>query len=79
MRGEAEITVNGTKLRANQSKVVRLALATLADILANDFGFKDDGIPLTDQYHGRSPHPIINRPKRQALTVGKWPLDGSGP
>lgn len=26
------------------------ALATFADLLAKDFGFKDDGISLTDQY-----------------------------
>jgi hypothetical protein len=30
--------------------VIRLALATFEDILANRLGFKDDGIALTDQY-----------------------------
>lgn len=30
--------------------MVRLALESFADILANELGFKDDGIALTDQY-----------------------------
>jgi hypothetical protein len=50
MQQEAEITVNGTKLTDNESMVVRLALATFADVLATQLGFKDDGIPLTDRY-----------------------------
>jgi len=48
MRHEAEITVNGTKLTDNQSRMVRLALENFAEILANSF--EDDGIALTDQY-----------------------------
>jgi hypothetical protein len=50
MRDEAVITVNGTRLTGTESMVIRLALATFADILANQLGFKDDGIALTDQY-----------------------------
>jgi hypothetical protein len=50
MQQEAEITVNGTKLADNDSMVVRLALATFADVLATQLGFKDDGIALTDRY-----------------------------
>jgi hypothetical protein len=50
MRDEAAITVNGTRLTDSESRVVRLALATFADILANQLGFKDDGIALTDRY-----------------------------
>jgi hypothetical protein len=50
MEHEAEITVNGARLTETQSRMVRLALATFADLLAKDFGFKDDGISLTDQY-----------------------------
>jgi len=50
MQQEAEITVNGTRLSDNEAMVVRLALATFADIMANQLGFKDDGIPLTDRY-----------------------------
>ena len=52
MRDEADITVNGTRLTDNESRVIRLALATFADILANQVGFKDDGIALTDRYQG---------------------------
>lgn len=47
MQQEAEITVNGTRLIDNESMMVRLVLATFADIMANQLGFKDDGIPLT--------------------------------
>jgi hypothetical protein len=46
----AEITVNGTRLTNNEARMVRLALASFADIIANQLGFKNDGIPLTDQY-----------------------------
>lgn len=34
----------------NEAMVVRLALATFEDVLANELAFKDDGIPLTDRY-----------------------------
>jgi hypothetical protein len=50
MRDEAAITVNGTCLTDSESMVIRCALATFADILANRLGFKDAGIALTDQY-----------------------------
>jgi hypothetical protein len=50
MKEEAEITINGTRLTDNEAMVVRLALATFADIMANQLGFKDDGIALTDRY-----------------------------
>ena len=50
MQDEAAITVNDIRLTHNESRIVRLALATFADIIANQLGFKDDGIPLTDQY-----------------------------
>jgi hypothetical protein len=43
MQQEAEITVNGTWLTDNEARIVRLALASFADILANELGFKDDG------------------------------------
>ncbi len=56
MQTEAEITINGTKLTDNESMVVRMALATFADILADGLGFKDDGIPLTDQYQADIDH-----------------------
>jgi hypothetical protein len=50
MRDEAAITVNGSRLTDTESRVIRLAVATFADILENQLGFKDDGIALTDQY-----------------------------
>jgi hypothetical protein len=37
-------------LTENELMVVRLALATSKDVLANELGFKDDGISLTDRY-----------------------------
>jgi hypothetical protein len=48
MRDEAAITVNGTRLTDNEVRIVRLALATFADIMANQLGLKADGIALTD-------------------------------
>ncbi len=56
MQDEAAITVNGIRLNHNEARIVRLALATFADIMANQLGFKDDGIPLTDQYQTDTAH-----------------------
>ena len=56
MRQEAEITVNGTRLSDKEAAIVRIALASFADILANQLGFKDDGIALTDQYQADAAH-----------------------
>ena len=56
MQQEAEITVNGTRLTDNESRIVRLALESFADIMANQMGFKDDGIALTDQYPADTAH-----------------------
>ena len=56
MQQEAEITVNGSRLTNNEARMVRLALASFADIMANKLGFKDDGIPLTDQYQADTAH-----------------------
>jgi hypothetical protein len=50
MQDEATIIVNGTRLTDSESRVIRLAMASFADILANDIVFKNDGIALTDQY-----------------------------
>jgi hypothetical protein len=61
MQHEAEITVNGTKLTDNESRMVRLALASFADILAND------GTELTDRYQAfvaRIQALIEGRPQR---------------
>lgn len=48
MQHEAEITVNGAKLTDTESRMIRLALESLADILSNSP--EEDGISLTDQY-----------------------------
>ncbi len=56
MQQEADITVNGTQLTNNKARIVRLALATFADIMANQLGFKEDGIPLTDRCQTDTAH-----------------------
>ncbi|HUX74965.1 MAG TPA: hypothetical protein VMV25_13880 [Steroidobacteraceae bacterium] len=50
MREEAEITINGAKLSDMESMAVRVAIDTLANVLAEGLGFKDKGITLTDRY-----------------------------
>jgi hypothetical protein len=50
MQDEAEITVNGTRLTHDEARIVRLALESFADILENQLGFKDDGVPISDNY-----------------------------
>jgi hypothetical protein len=47
---EARITVNGITLTETESAVVRVALAALAEVLAEGLGFRDDRIALTDRY-----------------------------
>ena len=56
MQQEAEITVNGIRLANNEARIIRLALASFADILANELGFKNDGIALTDRYQADTAH-----------------------
>lgn len=51
MREEATITINGASLTDAESMTVRVAIDTLANVLAEGLGLKmDEGIPLTDQY-----------------------------
>jgi hypothetical protein len=51
MREEAAITINGAKLTDTESMTVRVAIDTLANVLAEGLGVeKDKGIPLTDRY-----------------------------
>jgi len=51
MRDEAVITINGAKLNDTESMTVRVAIDTLANVLAEGLGLKKDkGIPLTDRY-----------------------------
>jgi hypothetical protein len=50
MQGEAEITVNGTKLTHDEARIVRLAHESFADILENQIGYEDNGVPISDKY-----------------------------
>jgi hypothetical protein len=50
MKEEAEITINGAKLTETESMTVRVAIDTLANVLAEGLGFENDGIALTDRY-----------------------------
>jgi hypothetical protein len=50
MREEAAITINGATLTDAESMTIRVAIDTLANVLAEGLGLKDDGIPLTDRY-----------------------------
>jgi len=56
MQQEAEVIINDTKLTDNEAMVVRLALATVADVLATQLGFKDAGVALTDRYQADTAH-----------------------
>lgn len=47
---EAQITVNGIGLSADEARIVRAARQSFEDLLANVLGFKDNGIALTDKY-----------------------------
>jgi hypothetical protein len=47
MQEEAEITINGTKLSDAESMTVRVAIDTLANVLAEGLGLEQDGIALT--------------------------------
>jgi hypothetical protein len=49
MHEEAEITINGTKLDDSQSMTIRVAVDTLANVLAEDLG-ADGGKALADRY-----------------------------
>lgn len=48
--------INQSSVTNNEARMVRLALASFAEIMANQLGFKDDGIPLTDQYQADTAH-----------------------
>jgi hypothetical protein len=43
---EARITINGTMLSADEARIVRLALESVANVLENRLGFADDGTAL---------------------------------
>jgi hypothetical protein len=50
MHEEAEITINGSRLSDEESMTVRVAIDTLANVLAEGLGLADDGVSLTDRY-----------------------------
>jgi len=50
MQEEAEITINGTRLSDSESMTIRVAVDTLANVLAEDLGAKGDGKALADRY-----------------------------
>lgn len=50
MQDEAEITINGIKLTDAESMTVRVAIDTLANVLAEGLGLESDGVALTDRY-----------------------------
>ena len=50
MQEGAHITVNGTRLRAEEARIVSLALESFEKLLVYALGFKDDGTAPTDSY-----------------------------
>jgi hypothetical protein len=50
MQDEAEITINGVRLSDAESMTVRVAIDTLANVLAEGLGLENDGTALTDRY-----------------------------
>jgi hypothetical protein len=50
MQEEAEITINGTRLSDSESMTIRVAVDTLANVLAEDLGAEGDGKALADRY-----------------------------
>ena len=50
MHEEAEIIINGTRLSDSESMTIRVAVDTLANVLAEDLGAEGDGKALADRY-----------------------------
>jgi hypothetical protein len=50
MHEEAEITINGTRLSDSESMTIRVAVDTLANVLAEDLGAEGDGKALAERY-----------------------------
>jgi hypothetical protein len=62
MSSEAQITINGTALSEQESRMVRLALDSLADIIGSQMGMKDKGFALADDHLaaiGRVRYPMV--------------------
>jgi hypothetical protein len=55
MQDEAEISINGVKLSDAESMTVRVAIDTLANVLAEGLGEKE-GLPLADRYMSSLSH-----------------------
>jgi hypothetical protein len=52
MQDEAEITINGTKLTDAQSMTIRVAVDTLANVLAESLGLEGEDAGLAERYAG---------------------------
>jgi hypothetical protein len=50
MQDEAEITINGSKLTDTESMTVRVAIDTLANVLAEDLTAEGEGQSLAARY-----------------------------
>jgi hypothetical protein len=50
MQEEAVVTINGTKLTDMESMTVRVAIDTLANVLADGLGLEEDGAVLAERY-----------------------------
>ena len=50
MQDEADITINGIRLSDAESMTIRVAVDTLANVLAEDLGPEGDGQALADRY-----------------------------
>lgn len=50
MQEEADITINGTKLTDAESMTVRVAIDTLANVLADGLELEGDGPSVSERY-----------------------------
>ena len=50
MQDEAEIIINGARLTDAESMTVRVAIDTLANVLAEDLGAESEGQSLAERY-----------------------------
>lgn len=50
MQDEATITINGTRLSELESMTIRVAVDTLANVLAEDISGEPDGPALAERY-----------------------------
>jgi hypothetical protein len=50
MQEEAVVTINGTKLTDMESMTLRVAIDTLANVLADGLGLEEDGAVLAERY-----------------------------